>query len=111
MTDLANENFVARGEGSGTRELFRSAMRSAGIEPKIVLSLPSGEGIVHAVEEGIGIAVLSSVVARAASARGRVAILPVRDLDLRRTFCVALRRGVSPAPITRAFVEAVLAPR
>ena len=37
------------------------------------------------------------------------AILPVRDLDLRRTFCVALRRGITPAPITRAFVEAVFA--
>ncbi|MGH7708907.1 MAG: LysR family transcriptional regulator [Vulcanimicrobiaceae bacterium] len=106
--ELAGEAFVAREDGSGTRALFESAFHRAGVEPRIVLALPTSEGIVQAVEAGLGIAVVSGLVTRAAVAGGRLREVAVTDLDLRRSFRLVRLKNVTPSPATLAFAAIAL---
>src|SRR5579875_3495543 len=101
--ELAGETFITREEGSGTRELFQLEFRKAGVEPRIGLSLPTGEGIVQAVEEGLGIAVISTLFTRNAVREGRLAAVPLADVDLRRTFRLVMLKSVTPSPASLAF--------
>ncbi|MCI4679648.1 LysR family transcriptional regulator [Rhodoblastus acidophilus] len=71
--------WVAREKGSGTREAFEEAIQSlAPIERtrRIVLELPSNEAVRAAVEAGAGLAVMSSLVARASIKAGALVQLP-----------------------------------
>jgi DNA-binding transcriptional LysR family regulator len=101
--DLASQAFVAREEGSGTRELAEQKLRAVGVVPNVVLALPTGEGIVRAVELGIGIAIVSRLVADPYIRDGRVDRVAIRDLDFRRTFRVVRLRRQTPSPAALAF--------
>jgi DNA-binding transcriptional LysR family regulator len=101
--ELANVPFVFREEGSGTRDQVERALAGAGVQPDITLSLPNGEGIVRAVELGIGVAIVSRIVAEAAVRAGRIARVRVRDLELRRTFRLVRLRRQTPSPAALAF--------
>lgn len=102
------EPFVAREEGSGTRLAFERAFRRAGVEPRVVLALPSGEGIVRAAEAGIGAAVLSTRVVAEALAAGRIVRVPVAGLDLQRDFNLVRLRRTTPSPAAQAFTTLVM---
>ena len=105
---LADEPFITREDGSGTRELFERAMRAAGIAPRIVLALPTGEGIVRAVRCGLGIAMISRLVAADAIGSGVVKEVEVHGVELRRKLFL-VRRGLrTRSPAARAFAELVL---
>jgi DNA-binding transcriptional LysR family regulator len=106
--DLAGEAFVAREGGSGTRAQFERAFRARGVEPRVVLELPTGEGIVQAVEAGIGVAVISTLVTRAAVAEGRIVTARVVDAALDRAFHFVRRRDAAPSPGARAFAGLVI---
>jgi DNA-binding transcriptional LysR family regulator len=106
--DVAGEAFVARERGSGTRAQFERAFRERGIEPRVVLELPTGEGIVEAVEAGIGVAVLSTLVTRSAVAEGRIVTARVADAELDRTFHFVRRRDSVPSPGAAAFAALVV---
>ncbi|WP_454918299.1 LysR family transcriptional regulator [Xanthobacter sediminis] len=78
--DLPELPFVLREAGSGTRQMFESALNSRGIAPerlKVVLELPSNEAVLSAVIAGAGATVISDLVARAELAAGTLARLPL----------------------------------
>jgi DNA-binding transcriptional LysR family regulator len=102
---LADQPFVAREEGSGTREQFERALRGAGVVPRVVLALPAGEGIVRAVASGIGIAVVSQLVVADAVQAKTVVQVGVRGVDLRRRFTLVRRRWHTPSASVLAFEE------
>ncbi len=106
--DLARERFVSREPGSGTRDHGYDALRAAGLEPPIALELPSGEGIVRAVEAGLGIAILSELVVERAISLHRVVPVPIDDLVLERDFFVLSRRERPLAPLAQAFISSLL---
>jgi DNA-binding transcriptional LysR family regulator len=103
--ELRGESFVAREEGSGTRLLADRALHAAGIDPRISLSLTSGEGVARAVEAGLGIAILSYLVVERAAAAGRISIVRISDVDLRRTFRIVYLRGRTLSPSAQRFIE------
>jgi DNA-binding transcriptional LysR family regulator len=62
VADLLNYPFIAREEGSGTREVTLDYLRGAGIDPAglaVNMELGSPESIKGAVEAGMGISILS----------------------------------------------------
>jgi DNA-binding transcriptional LysR family regulator len=71
------------------------------------VSLPSGEGIVRAVELGIGVAIVSRLVAIEPVRTGRVAIVRLRDVTFARTFRAVRLRRQTPSPAALAFIEIV----
>lgn len=103
VAQLVDESFVFREEGSGTRLQIERAFAAVGIRPRIALTLPSGEGIVRAVELGIGIAILSRLVVDAPLRAGRIVQVPLRDVSFTRTFRVVRARRQTPSPAALAF--------
>jgi DNA-binding transcriptional LysR family regulator len=62
VADVLKYPFIAREEGSGTREVTFDYLRGAGLEPadlKVVMELGSPESIKGAIEAGMGISILS----------------------------------------------------
>lgn len=107
IADLSDVPFVFREEGSGTRVQVERAMREVGVVPNIALTLPSGEGIVRAVELGIGIAIVSRLVADGPIAAGRVARLKLRDISFQRTFRIVRMRSLTPSPAAVSLINLV----
>ena len=103
--DLLHEPFIFREEGSGTRTQIERAFAARGIEPQVVLTLPTGEGIVRAVELGIGIAIVSRLVAEAPVRDGRIARVPLIDLEFKRTFRSVRLHRQTASPAALAFLE------
>jgi DNA-binding transcriptional LysR family regulator len=106
--DLADQPFVWREQGSGTRDIAEEALEHAGVRPSAALELPSGEGVARAVEAGLGIAILSRLVVERAVAEGRLATAEVADLDLTRTLRLVTVRSRTLSPAARAFRSLVL---
>jgi DNA-binding transcriptional LysR family regulator len=107
--DLRGARFVAREPGSGTRAQVERALAEAGVAPEIALTLPSGDGIIRAVELGIGVAILSRLVCDEPLRAGRIVRVPMRDLAFPRTFRTVRLRRRTPSPGSLAFAE-LLAP-
>ncbi len=105
--DLAAEPFVFREDGSGTRLQVERALLARDITPNVVLTLPTGEGIVRAVELGLGIAIVSKLVADVPVRDGRVALVAISDLELTRTFRTVRLRHQTPSPAVLAFIDVV----
>ena len=59
LSDLAEERFILRERGSGTRTSCDAHFRSQGFSPKVRLELGSNEAIKQAVSGGLGLSVLS----------------------------------------------------
>jgi DNA-binding transcriptional LysR family regulator len=107
--DLAGVEFIAREEGSGTRAFAEEALRAAGIEPEIVLTFPSGEGVTRAVEAGLGVAILSRIVVERALAAGRIHAVRIADVDLHRAFQIVRLRERTLSPLATSFVRMITA--
>ena len=69
-----------------------------------MLELPSGEGVARAVEEGMGLAILSQLVVENAVREGRVVAADIAGVDLRRTFRLVSLRARTLSPAARAFM-------
>jgi DNA-binding transcriptional LysR family regulator len=80
--------WIMRERGSGTRSTFEAALCAQGIDPaalSIVLTLPSNEAVLAAVQAGVGCAVLSQLVVQPATESGTLVALPF-DLPNRSFF-------------------------
>lgn len=105
--ELDGESFVWREQGSGTRALAEAALASVGVRPRAVLELHDGEGVARAVEAGLGVAILSTLVVERGLAAGRLVLVEVKDLDLRRTFRLVSMAGRTLSPAANAFAALV----
>ncbi|MEP7247119.1 MAG: LysR family transcriptional regulator [Gammaproteobacteria bacterium] len=96
---LAEEKFLVREPGSGTRGLMERFFAESKVAPRIGMEMDSNETIKQAVIAGLGVAFLSAHTVAAELADGRLASLDVVGLPVVRTwFIVQLaRRRLSPA--------------
>ena len=85
---VANEIFLVREEGSGTRSLMRRFFADAGVTPRIGMELGSNETIKQAVLAGMGVAFLSAHTIELEVETGRLAILDVEGLPAMRQWYV-----------------------
>ena len=97
LARIAEQLFVVREQGSGTRMVFESALKAAGIDPadlQVIMELGTGEAIVSAIEGGMGIGVVSGWAADKAITLGTVVALDVEGFPLERPLYIAAPRGV-----------------
>jgi DNA-binding transcriptional LysR family regulator len=78
--DLADEPFLMREPGSGTRSLTEMYLSQAGVKPRIAMEISSNETIKQAVMAGLGIALISAHTIGAEMEMERLAILEVAGL-------------------------------
>lgn len=101
--ELGSTPLVLREVGSGTRDFLAVALGGRGLAPPLAaLELGSTASVKSAVAAGAGPAVLSRVAVEAEVRAGRLAIVAVEGLDLRRSLRAVWRRvgGLAPAAAT-----------
>ncbi len=84
--ELPGQQFLIREPGSGTRVVTEQALAGHGIRLANTIRLGGTEAIKQAVAAGLGLAVVSRAAAADQLALGRIAVLDVPDITIRRTF-------------------------
>lgn len=84
VTDLEDEPFLVREPGSGTREVAANALARHGVRLSDTMRVGSTEAIKQAVAAGLGLAIVSRAAAADQLALGRIAVLEVEGLTIRR---------------------------
>lgn len=107
LASLADRAWVLRESGSGTRQISERLIAEHGLDPeelRIAVELGTGEAIVSAVEGGLGIAILSRLVAAKAIELGTVKEVDALGLPAPRPFYAVLPKG-TPTRAAAAFHE------
>ena len=105
-TQLRGENFVIRELGSGSRRVIEAALSSVGIRARdlpVRLTLDSTEGLLSAVEAGLGVAFVSRWAVRNQLTLGTLKLARVRGLRVARVFSLVYRSGPEPRGSAGAF--------
>ncbi len=111
LHQLQNATFVTRELGSGSRRIVEQALEAAGLKLRslhIRMTFDSTEGLLSAVEAGLGIAFVSRWAIRSQLALGTLHVARVKDLKLTRMFSLATPSGPEPTGLTGAFQHFVL---
>jgi DNA-binding transcriptional LysR family regulator len=105
LKDIAREPFIMREAASGSRWSLEKAARKAGARLTVAMELGSNGAIKHAVESGLGLAVISRYACALEVSSGRLVELDVSGFPIRRDWhIVHLRKRRLPASV-RAFIE------
>ena len=105
---LANERFIVREDGSGTRAAMEVFFREHHLRPNYAMEVASNEAVRHAVSAGLGVAFLSMHTVRQACALGEVVALDVEGLPIMRAWHVVQLRARTLSPAAEAFRYAVI---
>ncbi|GAC1445001.1 MAG: selenium metabolism-associated LysR family transcriptional regulator [Chloroflexota bacterium] len=99
--DVANERFIAREMGSGTRALVE---RIFPVPLRITLELSSIEGIKRAVIAGLGISIIPEAALHGELVRGELFAVPIAGVVFERLFLYVTLRNRIHAPAVQALV-------
>jgi LysR family transcriptional regulator, transcriptional activator of the cysJI operon len=103
---LKQQPLLMREFGSGSRRVVEQAILAAGLQKKelgIQMELDSTEGLLSAVEAGLGVTFVSRWAVRNQLSLGTLKIARVRGLKLARQFSIAYPAGPAPAGNAGAF--------
>jgi len=96
---LANEPFVVREDGSGTKALANTFFGTAGLVPRVTMVSSSNEMIKQAVIAGMGLALISQHTVSLELALGLLITLPVEGFPLMRSWYIVQRRTLPLLPV------------
>lgn len=103
--DLVRAPFICRERGSGSRDVIEAALAERGLSIDPVMALGSTEAIKNAVAAGLGVAMLSRLTVELELTMGRLELIDVRDLSIRRALHLVRLRGKHESPAVQAFVS------
>ncbi len=101
---IAEEPFILREAGSGTRLTIERQFAERGLKPRIRMELGSNEAIKQAIAGGLGISVLSSHTLGLGSEQGPLTTLDVAGFPLMRQWYVAYPAGKHLSAVAEAFL-------
>jgi DNA-binding transcriptional LysR family regulator len=104
--DLCREKLLMREFGSGSRRVVEQALAAAGIKGKDLrtgLEFDSNEGLLSAVEAGLGVTFVSRWAVRNQLSLGTLRLARIRGVKLSRRFSIAYPAGPEPAGSVGAF--------
>lgn len=88
ISDLEEETWILREEGSGTREAADNLFRIYDFTPKKIMEFGSTQLIKESVEAGLGISLLSSWAIKKELRNGYIGIINVKGLPFKRNFSI-----------------------
>lgn len=100
---LAQEIFLIREPGSGTREIVAAALAAHHIEPRRSIEIGSTEAIKQMVAAGFGVAIVSAAAAADQMALGRLAAIRLRGFAVQRTLMQLSLPRRQPSAAAAAF--------
>jgi DNA-binding transcriptional LysR family regulator len=107
--DLAGQPFLLREEGSGTRSVFDDYFGPpANRRGRIGIEIGSNETIKQGVMAGLGIALISAHTVAFEVQTGRLAIIKVAGLPIRRKWFIARHANKTVLPALKAFWDFAL---
>jgi DNA-binding transcriptional LysR family regulator len=109
LARLATETFVQREPGSGTRKAMEQLFAKHGLAPRIALELGSSEAIKQAVMAGLGLALVSRHNVALELASGKLAVLDMEGLPLKRQWFAVYPKGKKLSIVAKTFLDFVLA--
>jgi len=109
LSDLADETFLTREPGSGTRGLMEQLFETARIRPKIGMAMSSNETIKQAVIAGMGLSFLSSHAIALDVRAGNLVVLDAVGFPAWRHWYVVHRASKRLPAIAVAFRDFLLA--
>lgn len=98
---LVREQFIVREPGSGTRDVIARALALHGARLAKTMRVGGTEAIKQAVAAGLGLAIVSRAAAADQLALGKIAVLSVEGLVMRRTLGQIKLRGRVPTAAAR----------
>jgi len=103
--ELVRAPFICRERGSGSRDVIEAALAERGLRIEPVMALGSTEAIKNAVAAGLGVAMLSRLTVELELTMGRLELIEVRDLSIRRALHLVQLKGKHESPAAQAFVS------
>ncbi len=111
LDELAEERFILRERGSGTRLACTAHFAEQGFDPRVRLELGSNEAIKQAIAGGLGISVLSRHTLALEAGQGPLLVLDVATFPLMRQWYVAYPAGKHLSAVAEAFLAHLLQAR
>jgi DNA-binding transcriptional LysR family regulator len=105
LARLAEEPFLLREPGSGTRKALERLFDDHGLSLKVRMELGSNEAIKQAIVGGLGVSVLSRHTLALDAPMGQLAILDVEGFPIERQWYVAYPAGKQLSIVARAFLD------
>jgi DNA-binding transcriptional LysR family regulator len=105
LASLADEPFLFREPGSGTRIATERHFAEHGVKIRVRMELGSNEAIKQAVIGGLGLAVLSEHTLAMDAPAGQIAVLDVEGFPIQRHWYVVYPAGKQLSVVARAFLE------
>lgn len=105
---IAEERFIAREVGSGTRAARKKLFAKHGLEANIYMELGSAEAIKQAVMAGLGLSVLSLHNLRVELDAGIISVLDVQHFPLLRQWYAVHPKGKKLSNTSRRFLDFLL---
>jgi len=102
---LAEEPFLVREAGSGTRIALEQLFAKHGLKMKVRMELGSNEAIKQAVVGGLGISVLSSHTLAPDMPRNQLAVLDVRGFPIERHWYFTYPKCKQLSVVAKVFVD------
>ena len=102
--ELQGEKLILREQGSTTRKAIESALKTAGVQPTVVMEVASREIIREAVLQGLGVAAVSEVEYVPGAGLHAVRISDAQIKTYAHVVCLAERRDMR---LIRAFFEII----
>jgi DNA-binding transcriptional LysR family regulator len=106
---LADEPFIMREQGSGTRLACERFFQQHGVTLKTRMTLGSNEAVKQAVAGGLGLAVLSQHTLSLDESSGAFAVLDVKGFPLLRQWYAVYPKGKRVSLVTEAFLGHITA--
>ncbi len=106
LEELRKQPLLVREYGSGSRRIVEQALAEAGLRAKdltVSMELDSTEGLLNAVEAGLGVTFVSRWAVRNQLALGTLTLARVQGLELARRFSMAYPAGPAPNGSVGAF--------
>lgn len=108
LSRLAQERFVLRESGSGTRIAMERFFEERGVRVTTSMEFTSNEALKQAVQAGLGLGIVSVHTIELELEARRLVVLDVEQFPIMRHWYVVTRKGKRLSPIALAFKEFVL---
>ncbi len=104
IEQMAQQRWILREQGSGTRAVFDRAIQQAGVNVNTVMALNRQEAIKQSVKAGLGIGCLSQLAVVEELRRGELVELET-SLELSRQLSVVVRPETRSSKLVQAFLQ------
>jgi len=108
LNQLSQEHFIVREEGSGTRKASEKFFKNHQIPFNTTMDISNNRAIKHAVEEGLGLAIVSLHTLEIELRAKSLKVLNVEDFPIMRQWFLVENKNKRLSPIAQAFKEFLL---